>query len=321
MQSFRVFSNDLAEDGLRDVIIGRPGPIIKITDAESRLDGRFWYASKKVDLNSVVLERAELSPTYLKYTRNDDDDYLSICLQSPTGLRAGGSGYSIKQNSYELASGDVFVNDMRRQTAAFTHESQHLICCRIPRRGLRSRVSSEDLLTTRVIRRSALGVKLLRSYLNGLVDEISGLAEATMIVAEHVHDLVSIMLKGDSRIESARAGQSVAAARFVRVREHLIQNALDPAMSAEKAALQFGVTSRYIFKLFAMQQVSFSQELSKARLSHAERILRDGRFGRLKILDVALRCGFNDPTTFNRHFIKRFGMSPGDFRLHHKVSA
>jgi len=166
MQSFRVFSNDLAEDGLRDVIIGRPGPIIKVTDAESRLDGRFWYASKKVDLNSVVLERAELSPTYLKYTRNDDDDYLSICLQSPTGLRAGGSGYSIKQNSYELASGDVFVNDMRRQTAAFTHESQHLICCRIPRRGLRSRVSSEDLLTTRVIRRSALGVKLLRSYLN-----------------------------------------------------------------------------------------------------------------------------------------------------------
>jgi AraC-like DNA-binding protein len=34
-----------------------------------------------------------------------------------------------------------------------------------------------------------------------------------------------------------------------------------------------------------------------------------------KIIDIALECGFNNIAYFNRLFVKKYGMSPSEYRL------
>jgi len=43
--------------------------------------------------------------------------------------------------------------------------------------------------------------------------------------------------------------------------------------------------------------------------------LADARYDRLKVIDIAHDCGFNDVSHFNRCFRRRFGVTPSDIRF------
>ena len=72
------------------------------------------------------------------------------------------------------------------------------------------------------------------------------------------------------------------------------------------------INEKYAGKLFKKQMgMSFHEYLNKVRLEKAAHELVEGK-GR--IIDIALRCGFNDVTYFNRRFQKYYGMSPREYR-------
>jgi AraC family transcriptional activator of tynA and feaB len=59
---------------------------------------------------------------------------------------------------------------------------------------------------------------------------------------------------------------------------------------------------------------SFGATLIEARLKRANALLRDRRFARISIADIAWRSGFSNTSHFARRFRRRFGIAPGEMR-------
>ena len=78
-------------------------------------------------------------------------------------------------------------------------------------------------------------------------------------------------------------------------------------------AAEAGISRRYLQKLFAMRNLTYTHFINSVRLDHAARLLQ-----RRALLDtiqpisaIAYTSGFGDYANFARQFQKRFGHSPG----------
>lgn len=85
---------------------------------------------------------------------------------------------------------------------------------------------------------------------------------------------------------------------------------LRPAQFAER----HNVSVRALHYAFAAANTTFTEQLMRLRLERAREILRDTHFAELPVAEVALRCGFMDPSHFARRFRQRFGETPVKFR-------
>lgn len=100
--------------------------------------------------------------------------------------------------------------------------------------------------------------------------------------------------------------------RLQRVFEHVkahFDQPLDRDLAADIAHLSPSAFTR-LFK--AHTGMSFQTFLADVRIGHACRLLMDPN---ISITSVALNCGFEDVSTFNRTFRKQRKMTPSDFRM------
>jgi AraC-like DNA-binding protein len=134
-------------------------------------------------------------------------------------------------------------------------------------------------------------------------------------VAGHLKDLIALALGSTRDIEHEARGRGLMAARLKAAKDYIRRNLLDPGLSDQAAARHLGVSPRYIRKLFTMEgSGGVSRYVTEQRLEFAHHQLTHSASPGVKIIDVALHCGFNDVTTFNRLFNARFGMTPSEAR-------
>jgi len=98
------------------------------------------------------------------------------------------------------------------------------------------------------------------------------------------------------------------------LREYADRNVSDPQLSPGKAAENFGISVRYVHKLFASSGTTFNAYVAATRLDNVRRDLLSPSWDRQQISEVAFRWGFNDLSTFNRSFKRRFGTAPTQYR-------
>ena len=79
-------------------------------------------------------------------------------------------------------------------------------------------------------------------------------------------------------------------------------------------ARRLGISARYIHDLLHETGITLSERVLELRLQKARALLSDARNDRLKVSDIALACGFNEVSYFNRRFRARFGASPTQYR-------
>ena len=73
-----------------------------------------------------------------------------------------------------------------------------------------------------------------------------------------------------------------------------------------------GITPVYASKIFKAQtQIGFKEYLNNLRFEYAKKLLFESKFTVQQICDS---CGFEDYPNFIRHFKKRFGMSPTEYK-------
>lgn len=66
-------------------------------------------------------------------------------------------------------------------------------------------------------------------------------------------------------------------------------------------------------RLFSREMnISFNKYCLMLRLQKAERLLLETAD---KVIDIAIVCGFDSISYFNRSFKEQYGMSPSDYRL------
>jgi AraC-like DNA-binding protein len=211
----------------------------------------------------------------------------------------------------DLASGDIAYGPTG-QSAALRLESRcRLMFVRAPRVALDHRLITP--VSLRVGRlQAATGVAhilsgLLRATADGLEDlTVDQLRPVELALTE----FLAICLA-----EGGAAADALGAAAHLQRLCQTIETLLpDPDLSLRRVADEEGVSPRYVQKLFASADETFSHYLRTRRLERCRTDLASPQHARLSISEICFRWGFNGSAHFSRAFRDQYGQSPREFR-------
>lgn len=95
--------------------------------------------------------------------------------------------------------------------------------------------------------------------------------------------------------------------------EERVMRRLNHEWSVRELADSIGVSESYLQRLFKdATGVSPIQYIRELRLRHARDLLEDRRF--LRIQEICIEVGINDPSHFTRDFAKKYGSTPTTYR-------
>ncbi|AZF43390.1 Transcriptional regulator, AraC family [Pseudomonas sp. R1-43-08] len=113
---------------------------------------------------------------------------------------------------------------------------------------------------------------------------------------------------GNRRINALSASYLLAA------KQCILEQLSDPALSCERVALQTGVSTRHLARLFALEDTQPHRFILEKRLQGAFRLLSQADGRGLNIAEVAYRQGFTSQAHFARAFKACYGRTPSDVR-------
>jgi|GEM_PF-632751 len=99
-----------------------------------------------------------------------------------------------------------------------------------------------------------------------------------------------------------------------RIRNYVTAQLRDPNLSVESVALEVGLSTRYVHRLFATEVMPLMKWVWMERLDHCCRDLSLGSMRNRTVSEIAFYWGFNNPAHFSRAFRIRFGLSPTEYR-------
>ena len=211
-----------------------------------------------------------------------------------------------------LGRGDatvLHVGTMGRVGGARDFRVTSILC---PRAELTERGVRPETTLGRRVPASNEALRLLRSYLRSLEGAVlADWPEASDLVRRHVLDLSALALEECGRVGESGLG-AVAAARLAMALKHIAASFAAPGLSVEAVARRQRVSTRYLQRLLEQSGTSFTKQVTELRLQKALTLLTEPGSGR--IIDVALKAGFNDISRFNHLFRARFGDTPSGVR-------
>lgn len=135
---------------------------------------------------------------------------------------------------------------------------------------------------------------MARRVENNLLDLLGGVVNATT--------------KSSARARQPAAKTLSAVQKFIQA--NLNDRRLGPAMIAAR----FGISVRYLHKLFAEQPETLTRWIRRQRLHASCQMIKDPSCNHLSITEIALHWGFYDLSHLTHGFNENFGMSPSAMR-------
>ena len=102
--------------------------------------------------------------------------------------------------------------------------------------------------------------------------------------------------------------------RLDAIKAFILTKIDNPELCLDDVAAHQGISSSYVRKLFAAEGAKFTTYVLQIRLEKVLQMLADPEARSHAISAIALKCGFNDISYFNRVFRKRYGHTPSDLR-------
>jgi AraC-like DNA-binding protein len=235
-----------------------------------------------------------------------NDLLISINLDGPRIQGAAGA-------EIVMGAGEALIINLAETGVVTVPAPNRHINLRLPARTLSPELQVRARLA-RLVPADNDALLLLRGYL-GLLQgaQAPRTADLQRLAANHVHDLVTMMLGVPREVaESAEGG--VTAARLTTIKEDIVRNLGVTDVSVGSLAQRHRVTPRYIQMLFEKEGTTLTGFVLEQRLGRAYRDLADPLKRREKIASIALDAGFGDLSYFNQTFRRRYGASPSDVR-------
>lgn len=184
----------------------------------------------------------------------------------------------------------------------------------VPRELMETVVDNPDALCFRPAAVNAPALNYLVQYSEGLLLKQDfadpALADRT---ATHLLDLIATILGPSREAGEIAQRRGVRAGRLQSILSYIDANYCNVKLDVEAVAARHGVSVRYVQRLMETQGETFSNYVLRLRLERVACLLRE-RNQPMRIGDIAIACGFNDLSYFNRSFKRRFGENPRKYR-------
>jgi AraC-like DNA-binding protein len=240
-------------------------------------------------------------------SRAVDDVFLGINLAGASTAMQRGQDVGVADGDAVLLSETAGPFTIVRPTAV------RFIGLRVPRATVAPLLGGADRPAMRVIPRATPALRLLATYLTGVVTSDIASPEPGNVVAVHVHDLLALTVGATRDAAAAANARGVRAARLHAIKADIVAH-LEDSLTVAVVAARHGITPRYVQKLFEAEGVTYSEFVVRERLERAHRRLRDPRGAARRISDIAYDVGFGDLSYFNRAFRRHYAVTPSDVR-------
>jgi AraC family transcriptional regulator, positive regulator of tynA and feaB len=232
---------------------------------------------------------------------------------------------TVIQNDHaiELASGQALLVDAARPvtyldgkdqrpgmsaTSIDRNNDRQCFVLQLPRQSLVSHLGFEPQYGPGVRWNTAAG-RVLFTLVHDAVDDDAPMSASTAgYMRLAIYDLIGAIFS-----PPGPAAFSHSDKLFERVCKIVIDHFGDANVSPDDVAAEAGISRRYLQKLFAMRNLTYTQFINSVRLEHAARLLQRRALLNTNqpISAIAYTSGFGDYANFARQFQKRFGHSPG----------
>lgn len=224
----------------------------------------------------------------------------------------GGAAVAQHGRQGEIVAGDFCLIDLSRpfrlETGAATVQTLYL-----PLPVLREAMPRFDQFPAVGLDGHLGAAGYLRVLFQELFAHASALTEA---VADRVADAIPHMLAAAfESMASVEASPSQLRQQYKQqVRRFVRDHLADPALCVEMIGAGVGLSSSYLFELFADESLTLMRWVRAERLARCRRELADPMLRHRNIAQVAQAWGFGDMTHFSRSFREIFGVSPRGYR-------
>ncbi|MVA99009.1 helix-turn-helix domain-containing protein [Nitratireductor sp. CAU 1489] len=278
---------------------------------------RFVYRTSEVRLGPLCISRIQSDPVELHRSVS--------CIEADNQAQyiigfnlSGNTDVDHDHRRAAIRAGSLFLLDKAMPYHATFPDAADRVLISVPRRLLESRlIDPTRYLPVTPDTERGIGC-LAREHLQFLIREGHQLGSANQTHAIEIWlDLIALAFKsGDGRDEDDLERNAGGGGHMLlsRVKAHLQCALEDPELTPAKAADTFGLSKRYLHKLFSNSGTTFGAWVREERLLRARSLLVDPRYAHLTVTEVAMRQGFNDIPHFSRQFRARFGMAPRDAR-------
>lgn len=214
-----------------------------------------------------------------------------------------------------MGPGSVVVTSGVDPSVSTMHKPGGVVTIALPRPQIAALVPNLGAIYARPIPVENRALRLLLGYIETLhLGEPLGTSDIAEAAARYIVDLAALALgaKGDAAEEAQQGG--LAAARLEAIKAEVRDHLGSRDLSVAAVAARFGVSPRYVHKLFEREDMSFSEFVLSRRLARGLQMLTDARFAALTISFIAFDCGFSDLSYFNRRFRRAYGTTPSELR-------
>lgn len=183
----------------------------------------------------------------------------------------------------------------------------------IPRRDLLDRLPNADVLTgTRVAGTGVLG-SVVRDSVLRLVSALDQSRDAVRHCVQET--IIDLFVTGLASLEGSSFELSQPEQQLLMRADTVIRSNLgDPDFDRSKLAAAMGMSVRRLSEVYQGDGRSISSTIRRMRLRNIAADLRDARFARRSIADIAYRWGIDNQQNLVRLFRAEYGMSPREYR-------
>lgn len=141
-------------------------------------------------------------------------------------------------------------------------------------------------------------------------DGASGIRLGTAVL-----DLLAAALA--ERCDAELPADAARRALLLRIRTFVEARLGDPDLTPAAIAAAHHISVRYLYKLFADQDVTLGAWIRRRRLDRCRRDLLDPELSHRTVSAIAARWGMTDAAHFSRVFRAAYDAPPSEYRMHH----
>ena len=278
-------------------------------------DRPFVTSSRNVMLGNLGVARFSTTTGHYvrtsKHVANDQDDIYIGFYRSPKP-----QVWSAGNRDLTMKRGTVIAYNIAQPCSSFTDGVTSWVMASIPRAQILKLVPHADDRAVTMLDSANPAVRYLERTIDFLLDadELHE-SPALMLHADTMlADLMALALGARSEAAEVATARGLRAARLRELLAIIETRFAEPSLSTGTIADGLGLSERYVRDLLFESGETFSERVLALRLQKARAMLSDMRYDAVKISDIALACGFNEVTYFNRRFRAHFGCSPTQYR-------